>query len=279
MDRQIEDFLFYLSSEKGLSKNTIEAYRRDLDAFKGVSRLTQDELIKHISQLSGEGLASSSIYRKVMAIKSFLKFLRKEGMLSKEEAIHLDAPKVWQLIPEVLTEAEVVQLLAQPDLTTLKGARDRAILELLYAAGLRVSELCGLNIQDLAEKSVRVNGKGGKQRLVPIGEAASSAIDHYLSFRKDKGEKALFLSENHKQITRIEVWSLVKTYARKAKIRKEVSPHTLRHCFATHLLENGADLRVIQELLGHSSIATTDRYTQISQKHLHDAFDKFHPRP
>jgi integrase/recombinase XerD len=170
-------------------------------------------------------------------------------------------------------------LLAQPDPETALGARDKAILEVLYASGLRVSELCGLNIQDVGEEAVRVKGKGSKERIVPIAPSALQSVDHYLGkFREDE-EKALFIGPHGKRIDRTVVWARVKFYAKKAAISKEISPHTLRHSFATHLLENGADLRVIQEMLGHSSISTTDRYTHISRKHLHEAFEKFHPRP
>jgi integrase/recombinase XerD len=179
----------------------------------------------------------------------------------------------------VLSVGEVTALLAQPNPEERIGARDKAMLEVLYASGLRVSELCGLNIQDVGEEAVRVKGKGSKERVVPIAKSALNTVDHYLGkFREDK-EGALFLGSQGKRLDRITVWSRVKFYAKKAGITKSISPHTLRHSFATHLLENGADLRVIQEMLGHANIGTTDRYTHISRKHLHEAFERFHPRP
>lgn len=225
------------------------------------------------------GYASSSLCRTLVAIKVFFRFLKREGIISLDPTLHLDSPKFWQLIPEVLTIEEASRLLAQPYPRTSTGARDKAILETLYASGLRVSELCGLNIQDVGDDAVRVKGKGSKERIVPIAPSALSAIDHYLGkFREDK-EGALFIGTKGKRVDRVAVWSRVKFYAKKAGITKKISPHTLRHSFATHLLENGADLRVIQEMLGHASISTTDRYTHISHKHLHDAFEKFHPRP
>ncbi|MES2121189.1 MAG: tyrosine-type recombinase/integrase, partial [Chlamydiota bacterium] len=194
--------------------------------------------------------------------------------------LHLDSPKMWQLIPEVLTVSEVNALLHAPNPEEFAGARDQAVLLVLYASGLRVSEVCGLNLQDVDDQVVRVKGKGGKERIVPIAQVATSAIDHYLvRFRKESDFPALFVTEKNRRIDRTLVWKRVKFYAKAAGIQKSISPHTLRHSFATHLLENGADLRVIQEMLGHANIATTDRYTHISTQHLADAFNAFHPRP
>lgn len=291
MQSLIEDFLFYLASEKGLSKNTIEAYQRDLIAFKKLldkQKISDFSLIKErqvadfLATLKAKNYASSSIYRCMMAIKSFFRFLRKERVISHEETLYLDTPKLWQLIPEVLTEDEVQSLLRSCPPENALGARDRAILEVLYASGLRVSEACLLDIFDVEDDFLRVKGKGGKQRLVPIAQKAVDAIDHYLLYYREqmgRGSDALFVSKKGRRLDRVTVWSRVKHYAKKAGLVKAISPHTLRHCFATHLLENGADLRVIQEMLGHSNIATTDRYTQVSQKHLSEAFLKFHPRP
>lgn len=285
----IEDFLFYLASEKGLSKNTIEAYRRDLNILisileKNHTSITQTgekEVGAFLEELQKRKFASSSICRAVVALKGLFRYLRKERIVSGEQSFYLDTPKVWQLVPEVLTEGEVKNLLGIPNNDDFIGARDKAILEVLYASGLRVSEVCGLNIQDVSDEAVRVKGKGGKERVVPIALVAVQSIDHYLlHFRGEaKNNEALFISQKGKRIDRTAVWDRLKIYAVKAGITKSISPHTLRHCFATHLLENGADLRVIQELLGHADINTTDRYTHISQKHLKEAFSKFHPRP
>ena len=282
MDESIEAFLSYLGSEKGLSKNTLQAYRRDVESFIRYLQgraATEDDFLGFLRLVKDKGLASSSICRFLVSLKVFFRFLKKEGWLLKDPTIHLDSPKLWQLIPEVLTVQEVTRLLAQPHPESLIGARDKAILEVLYASGLRVSELCGLNIQDVGDEAIRVRGKGSKERIVPIALSALKSIDYYIGkFREDQQE-ALFLGVKGKRIDRITVWLRVKLYGKKAGILKEISPHTLRHSFATHLLENGADLRVIQELLGHSHIGTTDRYTHISHKHLHEAFEKFHPRP
>lgn len=292
MDSLVEDFLSYLGSEKGLAHHTLISYRRDLEMLvnflkkSGVSSVDcvhEKDVIAFLAHLREKSYAASSVCRSVISMKTFFRFLKREKVVAKDIASHLDSPKIWQLIPEVLTITEVEGLLDAPDAGTLVGARDRAILQVIYASGLRVSEVCGLNIQDLSDEIVRVTGKGGKERIVPIAKSAVSAVDHYLiHFRQhSNGENAapLFVSEKGKRIDRTLVWKRIKIYATAAGIKKEISPHTLRHSFATHLLENGADLRVIQEMLGHANIATTDRYTHISQRHLTEAFDAFHPRP
>ncbi len=289
MRETFEDFFFYLASERGLSKNTAIAYRRDLFCFfsviekRGISQfseISKGEILAFLDHLKSKKQASSSIYRAMIALKSFFRFLRKEKLVPTEETLYLDTPKVWQLVPDVLTENEVQELLLIPNIEEPLGARDRAILEVLYASGLRVSEVCGLNVTDVGDDTVRVLGKGGKERVVPIAKSAVEKVDHYLlHFRGDGKNAALFVSPRGVRVDRITIWNRVKLHAKKAGILKSISPHTLRHSFATHLLENGADLRVIQEMLGHSSVATTDRYTHISQKHLVDAFSKHHPRP
>lgn len=288
--RALDDFISYVGSEKGLSLNTISAYRRDIALFcdllrkQGVAALQQVEqshIIAFLAFLKSQNYASSSTYRMLVSLKVFFRFLKREKLVAEDATSHLDSPKVWQLIPEVLTVAEVERLLSMPDSRSALGARDKAILEVLYASGLRVSEVCGLDIHDLDDGFVRVKGKGGKERLVPIAQTAVKAVDHYLlNFRTQAHEeRALFVTSRGKRVDRMAMWKRVKEYATKAGISKSISPHTLRHSFATHLLENGADLRVIQEMLGHASVSTTDRYTHISQRHLVSAFDSFHPRP
>lgn len=289
MQKALEDFIAYLGSEKGLASNTLVAYQRDLQLFwkilhkRDISELSQigeKELLFFLTELKAKQYASSSVYRLMMTLKVFFRFAKREKLLPQETTFYLDTPKLWQLVPEILTITEMEKLLSIPETDHFLGARDKAILETLYASGLRVSELCGLSIQDVDDDFVHVKGKGGKERIVPIARKAIAAIDHYLNFRKEaEEEKALFLTKGGKRIDRMTVWNRVKFYAKKAGIVKDISPHTFRHSFATHLLENGADLRIIQELLGHSSISTTDRYTQISQKHLTAAFEAFHPRP
>jgi integrase/recombinase XerD len=274
------DFIAYLMSEKGVSPHTLEAYGRDVAAFLEAFQTPfhSQQLIDHLSTLHGKGLSSATLARALMALKVFFRFLYREKILPQDISKGLDSPKLWQLIPEVMTCEEVDRLLSIADITTYCGARDQAILETLYASGLRVSELCSLTIYAVDEVFVKVTGKGSKERVVPIGLQALNAIDRYLSLREQFSSQILFLSEKGKPLNRFLVWRLVKQYALQAGITKTVSPHTLRHSFATHLLENGADLRLIQDMLGHASIATTDRYTHISTSHLQQAFHKFHPR-
>ncbi len=288
MDEKIADFLDYLRCEKGLSANTIEAYGRDVAAFASTAGVNDPKAIPagailgFLSHLKEKGFASSSICRALVAVKVFFRYLRKEGIVELDPSRYFDTPKMWQLIPEVLTVEEVDALLAQPESADFIGARDKAILEVLYATGIRVSELCGLRICDMDDSFVKVKGKGKKERIVPIGKRAVEAVDAYLSaFRQQSEEENgfLFVSSRGKPIDRVTVWSRVKAYARAAGIRKSVSPHTLRHSFATHLLENGADLRLIQDMLGHEDIGTTDRYTHIASSRLKSAFHAFHPRP
>lgn len=286
----LADFLSYLAAERGLARHTLAAYEQDIQHFFRVlqqqhitdlTQVSESEIVAFLSYLHNQRYASSTICRMLVALKVFFRFLKREGQLTYNATSYLDSPKIWQLVPEVLSIDEMHRLLMAPDSSQGIGSRDRAILEVLYASGLRVSEVCGLNIQDLDDVCVRVRGKGGKERVVPIAKSAVETVDRYLSHfrRAPVSEAALFVSARGRRIDRGEVWRRVKFYAEKIGLTKKISPHTLRHSFATHLLENGADLRVIQEMLGHANIETTDRYTHISQKHLHDAFRAFHPRP
>lgn len=284
MQNAIDDFLLYLGSEKGLSPRTLEAYGRDLHLLAThlqcpLEAVTSDGIIGYFQTLKAKGVASSTLCRSLVAIKVFFRFLKRERVITHNPTVFLESPKLWQLIPEVLTVDEVGRLLEAPDNESEVGVRDRAILQVVYASGLRVSEVCGLDIGAVSDDQVRVRGKGNKERIVPIAPSAVAAIDDYLVRFRKEGEGPLFVTSRGRRIDRITVWERVKFYAKKAGISKPISPHTLRHSFATHLLENGADLRVIQEMLGHAHIATTDRYTHISKKHLHDAFAKFHPKP
>ena len=289
IDFQIRAFLAYIESEKGLSSNTVEAYSRDIRYFKdflskkSISRfedVKQADVIEYLSFLKTK-YASSSIYRSFVAIKVLFRFLKKENAIKKDITLYLDLPKIWQFLPSVMTYQEVDSLLNQIKTEDFVGARDKAILELLYATGIRVSECCSLKILDVNDDFIKVMGKGKKQRLVPIGKKAIEAIDHYLlNFRNEvKGLDYLFISKGGKKINRVTIYNRIKLYAKGANIKKNISPHTLRHSFATHLLENGADLRLIQDMLGHADISTTDRYTHISKAHLKRAFESFHPRP
>lgn len=285
----IDLFLAYIASERGLSPHTVAAYGSDLRLFlnylktNSLSRIDQvdgDRIVGFLGDLQLRGYASASRGRAMMSIKGLFRFLKREGWAASNIALYLEGPRLWQLVPELLSVGEMERLLNQPESEGFVGLRDRAILELLYAGGLRVSELCGLGIYDVDDGFVRVVGKGRKERLVPVGRQALEAVDRYLTCCRDGVEgDALFLTVRGQRIDRGTVWRQVKLYAKKAGIERAISPHTFRHSFATHLLDGGADLRVIQELLGHSNIATTDRYTQVSQAKLHEAFERFHPRP
>ena len=286
MSRYVEDFILYLASERGLAQNTLAAYRRDLTALwefvekRQWDTVSKEDVIAFLGEKQRRGHASSSICRALVAIKVFFRFLQGESIISSTEISLLESPKIWQLIPEVLSMSEVDTLLQVIQGDSFIGARDKAILALMYACGLRVSEVCGLDLHDVGDETIRVKGKGGKERVIPVAREAIDAVDQYLAkYRDGKGSlSAIFVTTKGKRMGRVSVWNRIKFYAKKAGIQKNISPHTLRHSFATHLLENGADLRVIQELLGHAHIATTDRYTHVSHKHLIEAFKAFHPR-
>jgi len=282
------DFFLTLNAEKGLSRHTIDAYRRDLTLFKEFLKqssfstyheVTSHEIIRFISTLREKKYAETSIARTFVALKVFFCFLKKEKHIEVNVMEKIDHPKLWKALPEVLSQKEVERLIEAPDLTTREGIRDRAILELLYASGLRVSELVNVTIVNLSHESVKVMGKGGKERSVPVGKAAQAALDDYLhAGRGESDSPYLFLGKKGQPLNRTDIWRQIKKYAKEVGITKNISPHTLRHSFATHLLDNGADLRVIQELLGHASISSTDRYTHVSRSKLQESFDQFHPR-
>jgi len=288
-DAILEDFLRYLAAEKGYSINTQSAYRIDLLQWKdflsvhgkGFTSAAHLEIHAFLSHLHQKKLSSATASRKLAALKIFYRFLAREGFTQGNIADAVDSPKLWQKIPETLSLNEVERILDAPLTGEPEGLRDQAILELFYASGVRVSELCHLKVGDVGEKFIKVKGKGGKQRLVPINERSKTAIKKHLNALDatllSQPERYVFSKGKNRPISRVRVWTLVKKYARLAGITKKISPHSFRHTFATHLLESGADLRVIQELLGHASIDSTDRYTHISKEHLKQAFKAFHP--
>ena len=271
-------FRLYLVVEKGLAELTADAYMRDLMLYeeltgKGCGSVDRSTFARYLKILREKEYADTSIARAVVSLRVYRKYLSLIGEDVKTE-LFLETPKCWSLIPEVLSEQEVMRL--------LEGKEDthaQVIMELIYACGLRVSEVCSLNCFDMGKETLRVKGKGGKDRIVPIAEKTRNNVANYLYLeRRHEDKKApLFVNGKGKRISRQEIWSYIKAAAQRANITKNVSPHTLRHSYATHMLERGADLRVIQELLGHSSITTTERYTHISKKKLKDSFLKFHP--
>jgi integrase/recombinase XerD len=291
---QIESFLAWLELERGLSKNTIFAYTCDLAQFAHF--LIQQDVVDWISvhesaltdwtaALSRAELARSSQSRKLSAVRMFARHLVRENIRKDDFTELVSAPKLTRKLPEVLTHDELKRLLAAPATNTPHGLRDRAIIELFYSSGLRVSELCDILLQsiNLDDGYVRVFGKGSKERIAPIGRAAVTAVRDYLSggrphFIKAKTGSELFLSQQGRAISRKMIWVLIKQYAAKAGIKKSIKPHLLRHSFATHLLEGGADLRAIQEMLGHSDISTTQIYTAVQSARLADEHALYHPR-
>ncbi|WEB31397.1 site-specific tyrosine recombinase XerD [Lactobacillus mulieris] len=292
---QVADFLRFCSLERGLSKNTVDSYQLDLNQFieyldkEKITDWSEDPLIidSYLAKQRDEGKKTSTISRGITTLRRFYRYLLRQHILVVDPLIQIDTPKQEKRLPLALSQKEVEQLLAQPDIKTTTGLRDRAILELLYATGMRVSELINLKEADLHTdlKIIRVLGKGSKERLVPVTDFALSWLDKYLKNVRDpallkKGVACdfLFLNNRAGQLTRQAVWQSIKKYSKLAKIDKDITPHTLRHTFATHLLENGADLRVVQEILGHSDISTTQIYTNLSQKHIFDVYQKTHPR-
>jgi integrase/recombinase XerD len=286
--------LAHLSTERGLANNTLEAYRRDLTdcnrhlAILGRDLLTAtgDDFRDYLREQTRAGQSTRTVSRRLAAIRAFLKYLLIDGHATATDALaQLDRPKPEQSLPKVLSRAQVAQLIATPDPKSSLFNRDVAILELLYASGLRATELCQLTVRDtnLLVGCVRVFGKGSKERVVPFGRAAAEAIARYLAESRPTLDKhhsdELFLSRTGRPLERVGLWMLVERYARKSGLLKTVGPHVLRHCFATHLIGGGADLRVVQELLGHADVATTQIYTHVDDVRLKSVHKRFHPRP
>lgn len=295
MTGRMQLFLEYLTVELGLSANTRQAYERDLrlfckmlgfknsDALVNVSR---EQITGYMTQLKEKGLAAATIARKLAAIKAFYRFMTAEGYMDANPAEVVEAGTKGIKLPRVLSEDEVVRLLNQPDITTAEGFRDRTMLEVLYATGMRVSELINLTLErvDLNMKYIIAFGKGSKERIVPLGSVAAEFLQQYLEkvrpklTHADRNTNIVFLAFGGHELTRQRFWQIIRTYGRKANINKALTPHILRHSFATHLLDNGADLRSVQELLGHSDISTTQIYTHLTNKRLRDIYAKAHPR-
>ncbi len=294
MDIWLDNFSHYLSVEKGLAQNTLESYRRDLTKFLSFLKknkvdepadISRDLINRYLNSLKQEGRAPSTISRNIASIRSFFNFLVLEGIVEENPARDLETPKLEKKLPRVLTAKEVDKLLGQPKLGEPNGLRDKAMLELLYASGIRVSELVTLNVSDFNPEVgfLRCKGKGMKERIVPIGSVAINYVQEYIQnhrykLTKKTDEKALFVNHHGRRLTRQGFWKILKKYVQKSKISGDITPHTLRHSFATHLLENGADLCSVQEMLGHSDISTTQIYTQITRRKIREVYDKTHPR-
>ena len=287
-DHLIDSFLDSLYIEKGLSNNTVSSYKNDIKSFllwldkKSFNPLNinASDANNYVSKLFGDGLKSSSVNRKISAIKSFYIFLQKKKIIMKSPIADIVMPKQEKYLPVSMSEEEVERLLNSPDLNIQIERRDKAMIEVLYATGIRISELTNLKLTDLdVNRSVlKVFGKGSKERLVPFGEKAAESINLYLKDRKDLKSKEIFLSNRGTKISRSAFWQRIKIYIKRANLKISISPHTLRHAFATHLLNRGADLRSVQILLGHSDLSTTQIYTHIAKQRLGEILKKHHPR-
>ena len=291
---QLHRFGDFLTLEQGSSPRTLEAYRRDVERLVEYARtkgatspldVTSRMLREFVYHLKDVGLSPSSIRRNISAVRTYFRFLLADGVVARDPSERLETPQRWRVLPDVLTVEEVERLLAAPTLDDPLAFRDRAMLELAYGAGLRVSEWITIAVRDvmLEEKLVRVFGKGSKERLVPIGRSAIGAVATYVREQRPRlerggGKGVLFLNARGEPLSRMGAWKILRRYVERAGITKEVSPHTLRHSFATHLLEGGADLRAVQEMLGHADISTTQIYTHVDREYLRQVHRQYHPR-
>ncbi len=294
MEACIQDFIEYLAVERGLSANTLESYRRDLVGFStylssspraSLLEAGQNDIVNYLGFLHQQGRANTTISRNLASIRSFYHYLLKEEVVKADPTIHIGTPRVEKKLPKVLSLNEIDRLLASPDDSSTAGVRDKAMLELLYATGMRVSELVSISTGDLNLSAgfLRCMGKGSKERIIPVGTIAGRALTKYLlqsrpQLEKDTKTDALFLNHLGGGMSRQGFWKLLKKYSRQAGIEKEITPHTLRHSFATHLLERGADLRAVQEMLGHADISTTQIYTHVTRGRLKEVYTANHPR-
>lgn len=296
MENQIRDFIHFLTIEKGLAKNTLVSYERDLRSYwsylKDVENINdwndsrRVNILHFLVHLKDQGKSSKTVARHIASIRSFHQFLLREKVTDQDPSIHIETPKPERSLPKVLSMEEVEALLEAPKVLDEFGLRDKAMLELMYATGMRVSELIFMDVGDVHGSMgfVRCVGKGKKERIIPIGQTALSAIEHYLEGARGRlaspkhRTDSLFLNHHGNRLTRQGFWKILKKLVKSAQIEKEITPHTLRHSFATHLLMNGADLRAVQEMLGHADISTTQIYTHITNVRIKDVYSKFHPR-
>ncbi|WP_155590396.1 site-specific tyrosine recombinase XerD [Lysinibacillus cavernae] len=292
----VEDYIHFIQVERQLSVNTLASYRRDLESYvfflkeaEGMadfSRVERTTILRHLEQLRAQGKTSRTVARHISSIRSFHQFLLREKRAETDPTVHLEMPTIEQKLPNILSIEEIEALLTAPNRSKPQGIRDLAMLELLYGSGMRISELIALDLADihLTMGFVRVFGKGGKERIIPLGKSALSAINAYLNGARGQLQgkhpktDAFFINQRGKRLTRQGCWKLMKEHALKAGIQHELTPHILRHSFATHLVENGADLRAVQEMLGHADISTTQIYTHISKTRLSEVYKQFHPR-
>jgi integrase/recombinase XerD len=289
----IRTFLSYLRVEKGLSDNTIQSYRRDMGKFAefvgkrelDTKEIRRTDVVDFLAMQYRRGLDSRSVARNLVTIRHFFRFSLLEGVVKDDPAATIESPKIRKSLPEFLSVEEVDRLLAQPDVSSAIGLRDKAMIELMYSTGLRVSELVGIRVGDVHMEagSLRCIGKGNKERLVPVGKKALAAVENYMKnarpeLLRDGSSPFMFLNRRGGGLDRILFWKLVGEYGRKAGLRRALTPHMLRHSFATHLLDRGADLRSVQMMLGHSDISTTQIYTHVVEERLKQVYKAHHPR-
>ena len=294
MANLIGEFIDYLGSERGLALNTLESYGRDLrqysvylekDGVVAFERASRGTVVAYLLALQKQGKSTATVARRLAALKAFYQFLVRQRYIDRDPTANVESPKLQKKLPRVLSVGEVEKLLGQPVGDSAQSMRDRAMLELLYATGVRVSEIITLNLSDISLEMgyIRCRGKGSKERMVPMGAMAVRGLRDYLAKGRPRivtngAEQSLFVNHHGARLTRQGFWKIVKKYARDAQISKDITPHTLRHSFATHLLENGADLRSVQEMLGHADISTTQVYTHVTRARLKDVYAKAHPR-
>ncbi len=295
MKNQIEDFLHFIMVEKGLSQNTILSYRRDLEKYThylmnveqvaSLNEVTRIHIMNYVYFLKENGRATTTIARTVASIRSFHQFLMRESITNYDPALHIETPKHERRLPKALSTEEVEALLNAPKNKSAFDSRNKAMLEVLYATGMRVSELCSLKIQDvyLTMGFIRCIGKGNKERIIPVGKLATKALEKYINhartlLMKKKKHDFLFVNHHGECLSRQGFWKILKKLSREARIEKELTPHTLRHSFAIHLLENGADIRAVQDMLGHADISTTQIYSNVTKTRLKEVYANFHPR-
>jgi len=292
----IEDYLHFIKVERQLSDNTLQSYKRDLLAYarhlyheqkkSDFNQVIREHILLYLDSLRAVGKSSKTVSRQISSIRSFHQFLLREKVCDQDPTVHLEMPKKEQTLPKVLSIEDIDALISAPSIEKPQGIRDIAILEMMYGSGMRISELIALNLEDvhITMGFVRVFGKGGKERIIPLGRGALTACTNYLNEARPQllgnapKNDAFFITQRGKGFTRQGCWKIIKEHAQAAGITKEITPHVLRHSFATHLIENGADLRAVQELLGHSDISTTQIYTHVSKTRLSEVYKQFHPR-
>lgn len=287
-----EEFSSYLENEKKVSSSTLSSYRRDLEKFfeyllkrkvTDTKKVNKTEILTYLLQMQKMGKKTATVSRSLASLRSYFGFLNRSGIIKKDPTLGVDSPRAEKKLPDILTADEINRLLLAPDSKEVKGMRDRAMLELLYATGIRASELVNLNMSDLNLDMGFLHCKTGKERVIPLGSIAKNALYEYVAksrelLVRDASEKSLFVNINGKRITRQGFWKIVKSYKEAADIKRDITPHTLRHSFAAHLLENGADLKSISEMLGHSDVSSTQVYSKIMKNKIREVYQKAHPR-